>query len=139
MSYYWCTCIGETKGKGKNAKYNTLSFQRTKVKENGICVNCGYYAVVSKEDLFPTHNAFHNALEKAIYDKELIDAKKRGVLRPTTSAWGKVKRYRAKAHFDNSVATNRTVHMFSDDSGHAVYMENIDFGLEKSSELDILA
>lgn len=145
-SNYWCSCVLPNTKYNKNIQEKTLKNKRYKDATNfhriiptktDLCPHCGYYALFSKND--PNNRKpleFQSVLEETIWKDALIAAEKRGVKRPNTAAWDALHKYRSS--FNSKAVKSSRSHIQNDDTGHRVYVENIDFGLEDGFETGLL-
>ena len=73
MIYYYCTCIAD-KVFRKNIHKNMLKFREVQADDDGVCLECGHYAVASPKKI----TIFNGELYRTVTDTHQNAAEKRG-------------------------------------------------------------
>ena len=71
MSYFYCTCARDmTTAKGRaNAREGRTPFREVDVNAEGICVDCGHYAVATRHFLSPDNGDLRTFLMPRVIEE----------------------------------------------------------------------
>jgi len=76
--HYYCTCYANKKKK-REVENGRTPFRKVQATDEGICLDCGYYAVSYHDDIDPEGGKLYNRLMESIKDPPFISNTKGGL------------------------------------------------------------